>query len=231
MQESNLQKDSHHPRSPRSRSVSPQPAHKTHKKSRSSSVESVILPSVNTSLMEKMDAIFSFMRDTNSTFKESNQRLEKLKADQFTGFQPHSTPAATSAKRSKILRKSRDAPRRYLLPLGHHHQRESSSEAEDQEGSSPQEEYFEQEEVSSSNEATDRPTLGVSFASPNIQRLSMDNILESWQVLRDGMALGQEPGSVVFTDGTVYGAQSIKLDVQTYECPISVSEMLYSSYL
>ena len=185
-------------------------------------MESVILPSVNTSLMEKMDAIFSFMRDTNSTFKESNQRLEKLKADQFTGFQPHSTPAATSAKRSKILRKSRDAPRRYLLPLGHHHQRESSSEAEDQEGSSPQEEYF---------EATDRPTPGVSFGSPNIQRLSMDNIPESWQVLRDGMALGQEPGSVVFTDGTVYGAQSIKLDVQTYECPISVSEMLYSSYL
>ena len=60
----------------------------------------------------------------------------------------------------------------------------------------------------------------VFFASPNIQRLGIANIPEGWHVLKDGMALGQDPGSIVFEDGAVYGPQSIDLDVESYERPI-----------
>ena len=60
----------------------------------------------------------------------------------------------------------------------------------------------------------------VVFQSPVVERLPLDQIPQGWQVLKDGMSLGRQPGSLVFGDGTLYGPQSVDVDTEAYERPI-----------
>ena len=48
----------------------------------------------------------------------------------------------------------------------------------------------------------------------------MSRLPEGWFSISEGMALGQEPGSLVFQDGVRYGPQTIDLDLQTYQRPV-----------
>ena len=63
-------------------------------------------------------------------------------------------------------------------------------------------------------------TPSVVIANPPVTPAPMHLIPEGWRVLHDGMALGKEPGSVVFSDGVLYSAQTIELDMESFERPI-----------
>ena len=55
-------------------------------------------------------------------------------------------------------------------------------------------------------ETPPRPQV-VSFQSNPIYRLPFSQIPPGWEVWRDGMSFGIEPGSLVFSDGSLYGPQ------------------------
>ena len=110
---------------------------------------------------------------------------------------------------------------RPLLPLGRRDKQEALLD----------EEYYEEEEynrefedVWSSEEELPAPTpsapISVTFVSLNVAKLSISQIPEGWEVLKDDMALGEEPGSIVFEDNSVYGPQSVELDIKSYTRPI-----------
>ena len=61
---------------------------------------------------------------------------------------------------------------------------------------------------------------GVSFASPQITPSTSDTIPDGWSVLKDGEALGETPGSIVFEDGSSFGPQTIELDLVSFKKPI-----------
>ena len=48
----------------------------------------------------------------------------------------------------------------------------------------------------------------------------MSQVPEGWEPLKDGMALGREPGTLVFQDGEQFGPQTIELDTTSYVRPI-----------
>ena len=58
------------------------------------------------------------------------------------------------------------------------------------------------------------------FKDPLVSRSSESLIPEGWKKFRDGMSLGEEPGSIVFKDGTLFGPQSVEIDIDSYEVPI-----------
>ena len=60
----------------------------------------------------------------------------------------------------------------------------------------------------------------VNFSDPPVQQLPLDLVPEGWRILKDGMTLGTEPGTIIFPDGTPYGPLTIDLDVDAYERPI-----------
>ena len=65
-----------------------------------------------------------------------------------------------------------------------------------------------------------RSKSSVSFSEPEVQRRPLSSLSDGWLVLSDGMALGVEPGSLVFSDGTRYGPSSVELDLDTFVLPV-----------
>ena len=72
----------------------------------------------------------------------------------------------------------------------------------------------------STSSSQNRSVPAVSIADPPVVPSSLHLIPEGWKVLHDGMALGREPGSIVFPDGSLYTSQTIDIDVDAFERPI-----------
>ena len=75
-------------------------------------------------------------------------------------------------------------------------------------------------EIADASVGSGAPLPRILFQEPLVEKLPISKIPPGWQVLKDGMALGNQPGSIVFSDGTMYGPQSIDLGIEAYERPI-----------
>ena len=131
--------------------------------------------------------------------------MDKLEAGQSYRVQPQGQVTPPPAKKTKTAKASVEEPRRPLLPYGRNFDEDwddvSSQEdfqEPEQEEEDWQEEHEEEEEQEPGDQVPDQAR--VNFPDPPIRPLEMDNIPEGWQALRNGMALGQEPGSIVFRD-------------------------------
>ena len=184
-------------------------------------------------ILEKMNQMLSFMRDTTVSLKDKNQKvqetnqkvqetvacLDKLESQDFRGFAPDHTSSQKSKAIKSRLKDSANSGRKTLLPLGRHYRERTPS---------PVPSVYEEEDDCEYDQRTDselsepepEPQQAVTFASPRVQRLGIDKIPEGWQMLKDGMALGEDPGSIIFGNGDIYGPQSVEVDVETYERPI-----------
>ena len=68
--------------------------------------------------------------------------------------------------------------------------------------------------------AEEETSSRVTFQDQPVQPLPLNKLPEGWSVLKDGMSLGKEPGSIVFQEGSLYGPQSVEMDKDAYERPI-----------
>ena len=60
----------------------------------------------------------------------------------------------------------------------------------------------------------------VVFASPPVTPADPGLIPEGWMVFKDGMALGMEPNTIVFSDGGTYGPQTVEVDTTSFSKPV-----------
>ena len=67
---------------------------------------------------------------------------------------------------------------------------------------------------------TSSSQASVEFLSPVVQPAPAQFIPEGWKRFKDGMSLGKETGSVVFTDGTLFGPRSVDVDLDSFEVPV-----------
>ena len=69
-------------------------------------------------------------------------------------------------------------------------------------------------------DASGSGTASVSFAIPQVVQAGVELVPEGWSVWKDGMAFGEEPGSLVFPDGVVLGPGSVEIDSTSHIRPI-----------
>ena len=176
----------------------------------------------------QVQTLMEFMRQLQAERQAQSaaQRPDPVEADQFRGF----TPDSTSANRAEAIRQSISASQPPRLPYRRKVAPASPSDAATDEAYSPLTDGSDHASSAPERDPPPReaptpeplpaPRPSVSFASPNVARLPVSNLPEGWEVLRDGMALGEDEGSLVFDDGSVYGPQTIELDLSTYDRPV-----------
>ena len=61
---------------------------------------------------------------------------------------------------------------------------------------------------------------GVNFPENPVRPSSSTVVPEGWHPLEKGIALGEEPGSIVLEDGRTYGPETVEVDLSSYLLPI-----------
>ena len=199
---------------------------------------------VSVMILEKIESLFSCLRETNAAvaenrqqLKENSEKLSRQDEQPFRGFQPDDA-SALKAKKLKSASQKANLPVPLNNPVAHDSSLEETEEewqdeaievpADDQGQEENEDEFWEDEEQDEVYEVplAPQPVLptplnpGLRFANPIVDKLPIDKIPDGWNIFKDGMALGEEPGHIVFQDNQVFGPQSVEVDTTTYDIPI-----------